>query len=244
MHTALADTLLKRFVKLTAEYYGEDVLSSNIHSLLHLAWQVESFGPLWCLSAMPFEALNFFFKRNFTGTVNHLGLQADRYLKKKDALRKKPKKDLLSKLCAKLKKEKPFKHRYLTSDGLASKFSLENSAKFYSNQKFPFFHVESVHHGTTKNSFVSFNCNGNKKFGQVQVFFDEGESNGVVIQEYRSVAFVRPRESGLQIYLYNELKKTENIRIIRQNQIDEKLIKVEYGNKFYFIPLVNCWEHD
>ena len=93
-HTQLANELLTEFGKLTVKHHGEESLSANVHSLVHLTWQVQSFGPLWCLSAMPFEAANFSFKRNFTGTVNHLCLQADRYLKKKEGLRKKPKKRL------------------------------------------------------------------------------------------------------------------------------------------------------
>lgn len=157
-HTQLANELLTEFGKLTVKHYGEESLSANVHSLVHLAWQVQSFGPLWCLSAMPFEAANFSFKRNFTGTVNHLCLQADRYLKKKEGLRKKPKKDSLFKFCNKLQKRKSFKKRYLTNDGLSTKYKTEASATFYCNQQFSFFEIVSANNKTDKNSFISYHC--------------------------------------------------------------------------------------
>ena len=154
-HTQLANELLTEFCELTVKHYGEKSLSANMHSLVHLTWQVQSFGPLWCLSAMPFEAANFSFKRHFTGTVNHLCLQADRYLKKKEGLRKKPKKDSLFKLCIKLQKRKSFKKRYLTNDGLSTKYKTEASATFYCNQQFSFFEIVSANNKTDKNSFTA-----------------------------------------------------------------------------------------
>ena len=242
-HTQLANELLTEFGKLTVKHHGEESLSANVHSLVHLTWQVQSFGPLWCLSAMPFEAANFSFKRNFTGTVNHLCLQADRYLKKKEGLRKKPKKDSLFKFCNKLQKRKSFKKRYLTNDGLSTKYKTEASATFYCNQQFSFFEIVSANNKTDKNSFISYHCQ-KKRFGQVEIFFEDSESEKAVVREYKSKGFCRPTVYDLPIFLYLELKKTDNIKIIRQNQIEEKLIKIEFENQLFVVPIINCFEHD
>ena len=58
-------------------------LTYNLHSLRHLPWQVENFGPLWTTSAMGFEAANHILTTAFTGNVNHCHLAVERYLRRK-----------------------------------------------------------------------------------------------------------------------------------------------------------------
>lgn len=50
-----ADELLHEFVKQFSSIYGEQFISQNVHSLLHLVNQIRKFGPLDCTSAFRFE---------------------------------------------------------------------------------------------------------------------------------------------------------------------------------------------
>ena len=54
-------------------YTGEDACSMNVHSLKHLARNVQNWGPLWAYSCFPFESFNGHIKRRFHGTrcMNH-----------------------------------------------------------------------------------------------------------------------------------------------------------------------------
>ena len=110
-HTVLADQLIKRFYLLTVEAYTEKVFSANIHALNHLAWQVGCFGPLWCTSAMMFKSANYLLKCKLTGTVNHLKLLIERYVRNKLSCQEVSRADRLQDLCFSLRKLKTFKRR-------------------------------------------------------------------------------------------------------------------------------------
>ena len=52
-----ANDLLVKFVKDVAVLYGRDVLVYNVHSLIHIAADVEKLGCLQDFSAFPFESM-------------------------------------------------------------------------------------------------------------------------------------------------------------------------------------------
>ena len=64
-----AERALLSFVKGTETLYGEEYMSSNVHSLLHLGECVRSFGPLWAVSAFPYEGFMIKLKQLFSGTT-------------------------------------------------------------------------------------------------------------------------------------------------------------------------------
>lgn len=53
-----AEEYLKKFVEKFEVLYGVRYCSINIHLLLHLAYNVENFGPLWIHSCFSYEDLN------------------------------------------------------------------------------------------------------------------------------------------------------------------------------------------
>lgn len=53
-----ADALLKHFLCLSQEYYGDVFMVFNMHLLTHLAEHVARWGPLWAASAYCFESFN------------------------------------------------------------------------------------------------------------------------------------------------------------------------------------------
>lgn len=55
-HCDYARQLIIRFVQQWGQLYGKEMLVYNVHSMIHLASDVEAFGPLDTLSAFPFES--------------------------------------------------------------------------------------------------------------------------------------------------------------------------------------------
>ena len=102
----LADELIKQFHFLTYEAYTDKVFSANIHSLNHLAWQVKCYGPLWCTSAIMFESANYLLRCKFTGTVSHLKVLVERYIRNKNSMLMSPQRDRLYGLCRQFREKK------------------------------------------------------------------------------------------------------------------------------------------
>jgi len=59
---------LRKFVVMTAELYGEEFVSYNVHILTHLPDAVTNWGPLWANSAFVFEDIIGFLKSFYFGT--------------------------------------------------------------------------------------------------------------------------------------------------------------------------------
>lgn len=64
----LADRALKEYVSKFQVLYGLDHMTSNLHSLRHLALGVLDFGPLWVTSCFAFESMNGILKSMVHGT--------------------------------------------------------------------------------------------------------------------------------------------------------------------------------
>ena len=88
LHANEAEKLIRSFLLQLKNRYSEEIFSPIVHALSHLAWQVRSFGPLWTASAMMFESANYLLQSKFTGTVNHLQLLVERYIRNKDSYRR------------------------------------------------------------------------------------------------------------------------------------------------------------
>ena len=56
-HCTYANELLLLFVTEFEKLYGRNMLVYNVHNLIHLASDVQKFGPLENFSAFPFESL-------------------------------------------------------------------------------------------------------------------------------------------------------------------------------------------
>lgn len=63
-----AEKCLKNFVIYAVPLYGQEYITYNMHLLTHLARAVELYGPLWSVSAFPFESHNGALKNSFNGT--------------------------------------------------------------------------------------------------------------------------------------------------------------------------------
>ena len=242
-HCLLFDQLIKRFHSLTAEAHTEKAFSPNIHSLNHLSWQVSCYGPLWCTSAIMFESANYLLKCKFTGTVNHLRLLVERYVRNNMSSRKVPQKDPLYDLCFNLRKQKCFRRRSINLHQVP--FDLQHlNAYFYSNQKLQNFHLDSQINTSSKNSYVSFVSGNEKTVGQVRVFFVQDSQDYASIQIFNVVSHFWRAELICDVCSYYEVLECQNPKSVTSNSIFEKLQLVKLEDNLFLLPLVNVFEHD
>ena len=144
-----AEKLIALFLKKTEDRCGQEVFTANMHSLSHLTWQVKNYGPPWSSSAIMFESANHLLKTKFTGTVNHLRLLVERYVRNKAERDKVPDNDLLKDLCLSMRNEKKCEsEKICTVQRSSVKF-------FFDNLRFKMFNFQ-IRNKKKENSFVSF----------------------------------------------------------------------------------------
>ena len=169
-HCREAENFIERFRFLTEEAHSDKLFSANTHFLNHLAWQVRCFGPLWCTSAIMYESANYLLRCKFTGTVCHLKVLVDRYIRKKNSCRENPRKDTLYDLCLSLRERKSFKQLAVCLHEFPSDLK-DLSAQFNSTQKIENFTLDYLSHSSCRNSFIYFVCNSEKKLCRIRLFF-------------------------------------------------------------------------
>ena len=65
-----ADELLSEFYALVPELYPEEMLTANLHSIIHLCSYVRLLGPLWTCSTFGFESMNGHITKQHHGNRN------------------------------------------------------------------------------------------------------------------------------------------------------------------------------
>ena len=144
-----AEKLIALFLKKTEDRCGQAVFTANMHSLSHLTWQVKNYGQLWSSFAIMFESANHLLKTKLTGTVNHLRLLVERYVRNKTERDKVPDNDLLKDLCLSMRNEKKCEiGKIRTVQGSSVKM-------FFDNLSFKMFNFQ-IRNKKKENSFVSF----------------------------------------------------------------------------------------
>lgn len=175
-----AASLLKYFNENVVKLFGETQQTYNIHSLRHLIWQTQKFGPLWCLSAFSFESANHMLKLSLTGTVNHGEILVKRFISRRQVFNNKIAEDGISSFTAKLihrsieifHPEKfvavPLNVRNLITEQFPSgEYRVEGRYRFgrFSIHSQSYCRRRSYH-----DSFVMFRHVGGTAFGEVCVF--------------------------------------------------------------------------
>ena len=118
---------------------------------------------------MMFESANYLLQSKFTGTVNHLQLLVERYIRNKDSYRREIGDNKLAEFASKLRGKKRFFKQCLSS-GIPDDIRAEGDV-FYSNAKLSFFELDSLFHQSSRNSDISYRSNGRLRYGQIRVFF-------------------------------------------------------------------------
>ena len=153
-HSAKAGSLLAKFLLKTKEQCDEMCFTINVHYLTHLGWQVENYGPLWCTSAFMFESANNLLSKPFTGTVNHLELSIERYVRRKNLLSTKLKNDNLVDFAQSLgNTTKPYKERPIVNHSVLPVHIDPSDSCLRSTMEVNYLRLDSLPYSTSSNAY-------------------------------------------------------------------------------------------
>ena len=243
-HTDEAERLIFDFLEKTKAQYSDTVFSANTHSLMHLAWQVKQFGPLWCASSMMFESANYLLQSKFTGSVNHLPLVIERYHRSKQSLRESVRHHKLLDYCNSLRKTSKFFRKRAISNGVPD--DLCNAGDlFYSNYQSSAFHLDSLAHSSSFNSFISFKHNNKLRFGQIRLFFNKNGAEMIGVYQFKVVQTTKcPTPVSCELYSFVKVEKTRKVYTLFVDAIHEKLLHIYVNDMHFLVPLLSRLEHD
>ena len=194
-----ANKLIKVFLKKTEKTFDSHVFTANLHSFNHLAWQAKNFGPLWFTSAMMFESANYLLRTKFTGTVNHLRLIVECYLRNKADRRRLPEKDALESFCLELRREK--------TDEEVQKDSNTSGKLFFEKFRYKTFTLRTSKYENA-NSFISFMQDNLVSYGIVRSFYKLSGANYAVVQRLKVNSSGKPSLSSVDVVSFLEVTQT------------------------------------
>ena len=209
-----AEKLIQIFLKKTEERFDAEVFTANIHSFTHLSWQVKSYGPLWCSSAIMFESANHLLKTKFTGTVNHLRLLVERYLRNKAQRKETPANDLLKDLCYSFRKETVFAERQIIKEESSTRKILFHRMRFKTNN------LQTIQ-SKRENSFISFNADRDIKYGMIEQFFSKSGSRFATVNVLKLIKARKPKQSPLNFFSFLEVEVGDEKCTIDVNNISQ-----------------------
>ena len=228
-----AEALIQFFLKKTEEADDHQVFSANVHSLNHLSWQVEQFGPLCCTSAMMFESANYLLKTKFTGTVNHLRLLVERYQRNKEQRRKKPQGDALETFCLALRGERSTQPDKETNAHNSPNFKLRINGQY--------FQADSANEA---NSLAVFNVAGENLMGIIKSFIIKNSKLSATVEPFEIIESFKPSAVTANVYSFFKVFSKAELINVETSNILQKLIKIQIENQLFFVPILNVFEHD
>ena len=181
-NTAAAEKLLLRFCEDIVSIHdgNERVETINVHCLKHLVDQVRRFGPLYCYSAMSFEAANRTIGDVFTGSQNECEIICRRILQRHkfaSAQIQDPKlREIFSNLTGNVYIDNAsYCDEFIYTSAVKHGKSLYAEADFFNRHYFQNTYFDSPAYARSKhaNCFVSFIENTDEVFCQIQYFFTQ-----------------------------------------------------------------------
>ena len=197
---------------------------------------------------MMFESANFLLKKNLTGTVNHLDLLVERYLRAKNTLETKIEEDSLADFAL-----------YLTDEGAGTRRCLFDVNRLpstclshllgrsaYSKAKLRFQDLDSVSNPSSDtNSYVEFKHNLSQCVGQLLFFFDDDNGTKCVIMGFCICKTLScSLNCPLNVVSYYEVKPSDHVFEIELCAITSKLMRIDVLKKTYLTPVLLHFEHD
>ena len=205
------------------------------------------FGPLWTTSAFMFESANYLLKKTFCGSVNHLDLVIERYLRNKSVRRTKIAQDSIADWVSDLGRSgKSFRPAPIkNADLLRLSSTVGVDAECFSTAQLPFFDLDSTLSLSCRNSFVTLKTEKLLVIGQIIVFYNNGSDDMVLVKMYKVIRAHKPQLAfkGLPA-AYFEVLETSLQHRFRQSQISDKLLPMPCDGKLFMIPIIKHFEHD
>ena len=252
-HSALCGILLEAFCRnLHFKYPGRNFESINFHLLRHLAWQCETFGPLWTTSASLFESANHYLIRPVTGTLNTCKLLVQRFIRNRELLTSELENDSLKPFIEDL-----FGRKRLVKDDycLVKTSSVEllaeqfPSARVFCRHWGKFMLDSACYSRSTSNSFVAIG-KAPEKIGQILAFFDNGTVN-CFVRVYKILETLEICLDDTDFFACRDkfdplgfaVQETEETLHCSIEDITGKFIRFQY-EQLFFIKLLKHFEHD
>ena len=114
------------------------------------------FGPLWSTSAVMFESANYLLKKTFSGSVNHMDLLVERYIRNKVSRRKRIADDSISHWVSSLRGKSHFERNYAKLNPHLRMYLPPLAGKIFVNTKTEFHTIEASNNESNVNSFVMY----------------------------------------------------------------------------------------
>ena len=245
-HTEKAGKYIERFLNVTASQYDEYCFTINVHFLSHLCWQVRNFGPLWSTSAFMFESANNMLSKPFTGTVNHLDLIIERYIRRKKLLLSELINDDLFDFAESLGcSTKVFaEHKVIDETALPIHFDSRDPSLF-STMSLRTLNLDSLTYSTNNNAYVSFMQSALQQYGEI-VVFQKSDIVTCLVNVFRVVKRFSHKycTEKTEILSFVEVEYAGYQKEISITDILNKLFRIDLAHRVFLSVIVDHFDHD
>ena len=232
------------FVAQCQEMFGNNVMTFNIHSLLHLVQSVRMTGPLWTSSTFPFEGAIFYLKRAITGpkgVYNQLAKRTLMNLTFDYTLKKLASSETRVHFCEKIFSHPDCKNAVKASDGivlLGPRGQTEEDVHIFDRCVFK----SSVIHSTqyirptrTNDTFVLLHS---KEIGEITEIKYENGRTYISLNMFNEVS-----DESISVSHIQKVERTSlAISVVPLEFIKEKLMYMNFGDSSYVARLPNTIE--
>ena len=241
-NVSAAQKFLDNFCRNIVSIHGgnERIETINVHCLKHLAEEVKRFGPLWCYSAMSFEAANRTLGDVFSGSHSECEIICRRVLQRHNLTDFDELEPDLRQLFCKISGNpvpcsEKFDQEFVETEALRAAKRRFPAAIFFNRQLVENVYFDSPCYRRSKqgNCYVCFIKNGEEFFGQILYFIQflgRNQCNSVMARVllFKVIENIGPVEG----YFYR-VKKTA----------EENLVSLKSLTKVFFFS-DSCNEHD
>lgn len=234
---AVAGHHLNLFVKQYEEIYGSESMTMNVHMVGHILFCVDNLGPLWAQSMFSFESNNAVFSRYVTGNTDVLAQITTKYvLHKSTQLRRPPIHPTENPSTLKIPKvisPNVADLNAMCARGIVFEhISAVHICCVYENSTDRFTSICYSQANKTIDYFVYLR---NDSFGKVKYYFEHENIYYAAIESFELVDHVNH---------IAEIQPIDEVLICFAEEIDRKMIYINFGLKHYMTERPNPFESD
>ena len=254
-----AEEFINKFCEEIVSFHGgnQRIETINVHCLKHLAEQVKRFGPLYCYSAMSFEAANRTLGDVFSGSHSECEIVCRRVLQRHKLVETEISEECLQPMFRRIggvttENSDNFDKDFLETEALKRGKSAHPHALFFNRQFVGNTYYDSLSYKRSNlgNSYVSFTVNGRERFGQIQYFMKlqnlSPPNNVLANLRIYSVS----EAIGLVKGHIHRVTQTSDETFVDVNLMSKAFFFADFSkelpfalNSYYFIKLLSSFEH-
>lgn len=227
----------------------------NPHQILHLPWQVRTYGPLWTASSLPFESANGLLSKALTGTVNFDKLIVERYLRIHSCLSSEVLQDgiedLTKRFCG-VNMNSDWR-KYIRLTDAVKKANIDYpTAKISSHLQFGHLQYDSCCYSRfstsrdVPNSYIKFmDANSLTRLGQIEVFVEDNGMKMCIVRIFDTVDSIRCPILGASTPKYfNQVISSRSSVTVNLSSICAKLLRIDTNGETWLVELSKHFEHN